>query len=632
MIKFMLVLGLFICISYSQNLGPTTSDSLINKKELLPVPDSVTIPEMNFKDADIRDVLRTLGMQYGLNIWLSPDVRGNIPVNFKNIKVKDAIDFIITKYGYYYKVRNGIVEVFKPTPPLPPAPQPLPCVVRLVNGQLSMDLKQASIDTVVRLIMHESNENIIVEKGITGTLTCLLNNVDLDKGLVALFESNGLEIAKKNNIYYVTRPVWVSSKDESSSRSRLAIYVDSGKVKMEVTDAGLSEVVNIISSRAGISIFVYGKLDARISAKVENYISVDDALKYLLTNTKYSFWKEKGIYFIGEISSNAVNTAELVKLKYMKAEDISKLLPEAIMKSLKVNVLKEQNGIIFVGTYDYISSAKEFIHIVDQPVAQILIEALVVDFSISRARNIGVKLFTGSGDGNNGNSFFPGINITATGQDINTIRERPISDYFSLKQITKLPTQFRAQISALEQEGLANVVSTPQVATLNGHTATILIGTTQYFLLKTATTTTGVNAVVSESEHFEQINADVSLTVTPWLTGDQEVTVEVTPSFHIPGISVSDGIPPPINKREIKSVVRLHDGETYVLGGLIEQTDRKTVSGVPYLSKIPFIGWFFRTNKTEHQKNRMMIFLTPHIYFGNEGAVDKEQMIKSLQE
>src|SRR3989339_188863 len=614
----------------AQNIANINSDTL-NNKALLPISDTAKIPEMNFKNADIRDALRTLGMQYSLNIWLSPDVRGNIPVNFKNIKVKDALDFIITKYGFQYKIRNGIIEVSKPTPPPAPPPPKIPCVVKLVNGNLSLDLRQASIDTVIRLIMNECSENIIVEKGVTGTLTCLLNEIPLEKALTALFESNGFEIVKKNGIWYVGKPVWTASKDEGGQKSRLAINVDSGKVKMEVTDASLGDVINIISSRAGMSIFVYGRLEGKISAKVEDFIPVDDALKYLLTNTKYTFWKEKGIYFIGENTAQAVNTAELVKLKYMKAEDVSKLLPEAIMKSLRVNVLKEQNGIIFVGTYDYISSAKEFINIVDQPIAQILIEALVVDFSITKARSIGLKLFTAGGKAG-GQSLFPDVNITATGDDINSLRDQPISDYFTLKQIARLPSQFRAQISALEQEGLANVVSTPQIATLNGNNATILIGTTQYFLLRSSITTTGVNPVVSQSQHFEQINADVSLSVTPWLTGDREVTVEVMPSFHIPGNSVNDSIPPPINKREIKSTVRLRDGETYVLGGLIEETERKSMSGLPYLSKIPFLGWFFRTNKTEHLKTRMMIFLTPHIYYGNEGAVDKVKMIKSLQE
>ena len=107
-ILFSLVLS-----SYPQNimLQDITIDSVINSKELIPISDSTLIEEMNFKSADIRDVLRGIGSQYNLNIWLTPEVEGRIPISFKNIPVKTALDFIITKYGYQYVVKNGIIEV-----------------------------------------------------------------------------------------------------------------------------------------------------------------------------------------------------------------------------------------------------------------------------------------------------------------------------------------------------------------------------------------------------------------------------------------------------------------------------------------------------------------------------------------
>src|SRR3989339_1436524 len=80
----------------------------------LPISDSLVIPSLDFKSADIRDVLRAIATKYNLNVWLAPEVRGEIPVHLTNIKVKDALKFVIERYGYTYKYRNNVIEVSKP--------------------------------------------------------------------------------------------------------------------------------------------------------------------------------------------------------------------------------------------------------------------------------------------------------------------------------------------------------------------------------------------------------------------------------------------------------------------------------------------------------------------------------------
>jgi type IV pilus assembly protein PilQ len=185
----------------------------------------------------------------------------------------------------------------------------------------------------------------------------------------------------------------------------------------------------------------------------------------------------------------------------------------------------------------------------------------------------------------------------------------------------------------LERDGIANVLSTPQIATLNGNTASISVGTTQYFRMKSSTVQGSTTPIQTESERFETIEATVSLSITPWVTSSREVTVEVNPVFQIPGNSPDPTqIPPTINKRELKSTIRLKDGETYILGGLVENTKQETVKKVPVLGSIPFLGVLFRNKSTTETKNRLMIFLTPHIYYGSEGAVNSDDVMKKLME
>jgi hypothetical protein len=92
----------------------------------LPVGDSLRIPVLDFDNADIRDILRGMGMQYGVNIYIEPGVTGTISLYLSDISVKNAIDFIVRRSGCAYTVENGIIKVYKPreTVPLPLRPKP----------------------------------------------------------------------------------------------------------------------------------------------------------------------------------------------------------------------------------------------------------------------------------------------------------------------------------------------------------------------------------------------------------------------------------------------------------------------------------------------------------------------------
>jgi type II secretory pathway component GspD/PulD (secretin) len=204
-------------------------------------------------------------------------------------------------------------------------------------------------------------------------------------------------------------------------------------------------------------------------------------------------------------------------------------------------------------------------------------------------------------------------------------------DYFKINQIVRLPSDFRAQIGLMESMGLLDVQSTPQIAPLNGHTANIKISTKEYILMTSELDmgNTGGQPYSKTTERLESFESNVSLSVTPWVTSNREVTVEVKPVFQIPGKSPAVGkIPPPINSREISSTVRLKDGETYVLGGLISTTVNDTRESLPVLGRIPVLGWLFSYKSKRTTKDKLMIFLTPHIYYGSEGAVNPLDVMK----
>jgi len=593
----------------------------------LPVPDSLIIESLDFKDADIRDVLRGLGVQYGINIWMSPEVKGRIPIHFSNIKLRDAISFIINKYGFEYRVRRGIVEVYQPEAVVAAAQ----LNITVKDSLMSIDVKDAEVEDVVRKIAGLSRLNIIIDKNSKGQVTGILQDIETKKGLKVLMESNGFEVTEANNVIYVSKQAWdPSGKAQKPSRTTLSIIVKDSLVSIEVTNVSIATIINEIASQSRLNLVVYVECQGTISAKFSN-IYIDDALQYILRNTQYTFWKSKGIYFVGQNTMQDMENKELIRLNNLKADEVVELLPKTVAAKATLKVIKEHNAIMVIGPYDIITAAKDYIALIDQPVPQILIEAMVVDFSISKMRELGVSLFLGdSSTGKRGQTYFPVLNRDVGKQGVDKGVNK-LLDAFGVKEVVSLPKNFIAQIKALENEGVADIVSTPQIATLNGNTASITISKTFYYRIESTNIITGTgNIGQTKTSEVKSIDTKISLSVTPWVTASREVTVEIKPVFQIPGTQPDVYTPPNVDTRELTSTIRLKDGETYILGGLIQNVQSDNIKKVPFLGDIPLLGRLFRTKSTSLQKSQLMIFLTPHVYFGDEGSVDKDKYMNDM--
>lgn len=617
----------------------------------VPMADTARIPVLDFRNTDIRDVLRSIATRYEVNVWLAPEVKGEVSLHLVNLPVKEAITFIVQKYGFATRVENGVLQVIKPEV-IAPVKIEAPIVVKLEAGKVTVDATEAPVDRFIRTYGDSTRLNIVLDKALNGIISAHLRGLEPDKALRIVLESNGFDLDVSDGVYYVTKPGWSGAPvpggsqattpkpgatpaatpmpggGSASNLKRSAVVVKDTTVSLQVTGGSLNEIIKEISNQSNIDIFIYGQVDGQISARCKD-LTIDEALRYLLQNTKYTFWKNQGIYFIGDKESAELNTSELISVNYLKADGVVDLLPKSISTAATIKVVKEQNALMVIGPYNVIAAAKDFVKQIDQPVAQILIEAVVIDFSVNKLRDYGVKFFTNIlGDSSRfQESFFPSVQARAGTATLQKGMQ-DIFDRMRINQIVSLPKDFMAQVSALERAGVAKVRSTPQVATLNGNQASISVGSTQYYLLKTNIyspgTTTGV---ISEKQEFQKIEANVSLTVTPWVTSSKEVTVQIKPEFNTPKGGFVAGQPPTIDKRVIESTVRLKNGETIILGGLRETTSSVNEDRLPILGSIPVIGWLFRNRSIEERESQLMIFLTPHIYFGTEGSVQIDSII-----
>lgn len=597
----------------------------------IPIPDSVRVPVLDFENASVRDVLRGLGMQYNVNIFIEPEVTGTISLYLADVSLKNAINFIVKRSDYAYSVEGEIIKVFKYEAPPPKPPEPKK-IFNLKEGKCTVDFKDLPIRSVARLFSDSARINVIVDNSVNQNVTARLVDMEPEKALKALSESNGLELTSSDGIFYINKAEWGGGQSEGGGRKgkRLSLTITNDSVTLEIDNASLDQVVRNIAIQSGINIVIYDRLSGEISAKLSG-VPIDDALRFLLQNTKFTFWKEKKIYFIGSREMNQQKTTVIIPLRHIMAEEanIAKILPPSISSNAVVKYNNEHNALIVIGSFDVVAQAQEFIDQIDKPIPQVLIEALVVDFNVNKIRDYGLSLFTeGQRDSSSAwmsEEFLPALDLKPGRKRTERIL-RSVLKTFGIDQVVDLPENFRSAIHALESADIVKVHSTPQIATINGNPASITIGETRYYRLQkeTKAPVENNNAIIGTDERFEVIKFNTQLEVTPWVMDKGYVMVKIRPEFNIPRTGGDATTPPNVDTRVIESMVRLRNGQTIVLGGQRQTENVVNRSGIPFLSSIPILGWLFSSRTVSKNETQMMIFLTPHVYYGDDNAVSPD--------
>jgi len=580
------------------------------------------IHNINVRNADIRDILRGLSHEHSLNLIIDNDIERSATISLNSVKIIDFLFFICDEYHLKMKQSGNILKIF-------PVPEISKDIIDVFNKKLTIDISSTPVESFVRKFSESTGINIILNKDISTNVSGRVFNIEIEKGLKIFLENNGLTLYVKDDIFFIDKKTMTGdSKGDSGLQGNSWVTVKDSLVSFNLINASIINIINEIIHQSGQNLITYGSPEGKISAKVNN-ISLEQAFNYLLKGTDFTYRRENNAYILGNKNVNGIITTRLFKLKHIKVDGIDTMFPDFIKKGITLNIIKEQNGILVVGTNDILMEIESFLNQIDQPTPQILIEALVVDYNLSSLRDIGIKMgtkyiSTDSTAWRNFSFLDMGVNndgklyTQQDGASVNYGMDK-LTDWLGVKKIGNLPDQFYVQLQALEQEGKANIKSKPQIATLNGHTAKISIGTTQYYILKSTTPIKSTTDVVTqETERFEKVEANVTLSITPWVSSSGEVTVEVKPEFLTPVGNFDSKTPPTINSRILESTVRLKDGETIILGGLIEEKDNKIARKVPLLGDIPFLGKLFRTNYTSKSKTELMIYITPHVFYGDE--------------
>lgn len=600
-ILLLLVMALFLTVN--ARALPVKTD---------PAPKTLTL---DFKEGDVRDILRAIGTQFKINIVIDQNVSGNVTAHLENAPVIDGLKLLLESNGYSMEQKGEIYYVRK-------LDANRFMNINIEGDRLSLDVRNKDINEVLREISNRGKINLVADQSVKGEISGLLHQVPLESGLTSLLSANGYLLRKKAGIYEVTKAGGDPGRRKSMSLSVEKFQAADTSVKspeflvtMDVSDADLGAVMQEISSQAGFSVVTYGDVRGNVNAKLEK-MPLNEALNLMFQGTNYTYKQisdrsdTKPIYLIGDKSPNsaaaqALTSSQLIKLKHIKADGIPGLLPGSISQA-NIKVIKEQNALLMTGTEDQIQQLREFLGQIDVTSPQIMIECLVVELSKNTQRTIGL---TGSFQPDTSSrSAFPVFKAAYGGDKVNDALDE-IAGRLRMGTLGTLPSDFLLQIEALETAGKAKVRARPRITTLNGNQANINVGWVRYYQTSQQTTTGTIT-------QLHTIDAGITLDIVPWVAASGEITTEIKPTVSsLSGFSA--GLPV-ISRRTANTTIRLKDGETIVIGGLIQKSDSKSKSTVPFLGDIPFLGALFSSTNTESDESELVIYITPHILTGTE--------------
>ena len=289
---------------------------------------------------------------------------------------------------------------------------------------------------------------------------------------------------------------------------------------------------------------------------------------------------------------------------------LNTLIPNALTNGLQIQVDRELNAFFVLGSAQKVARFKNFIEQIDQPIPVILIEVMLIEVNKSAQLDTGISWGLEESETKDKGDLFPSVDAKIGASTANRI----LGGFSQLRALNlgKLQPNFFLQLKALEESGTVKVLSSPRMATLNGHRAVFSNSEISYYAYTSQNYYGFQNPQTSEITNYIPISAGLTLSVKPYVTGNSDVTLDVfvkQSSFN--NVRIAEDAPPGIESREFSSIVRMRNKDIAILGGLEQNTKNNSGNGVPILARIPVLKWLFSQKKYSNSKRKLTVLIQP---------------------
>jgi len=568
---------------------------------------------LNFRDADIKELIKFVADTTGYTVIMDPKIRANIqvisqePVNRQQLY--DMFLSVLSMNGFTAIKNDNVLRIVSDKTV---RTQPIPVTS---TGRVNAEY----ITRVIEL------ENITATK-----LIPVLRPLMPQEGHMAAYaDSNAIIVSdSRENVQKIIEII--SQLDKTTQQETEIIklkYASAEEVvrilnqilKPQGGDKNTSEDrVNLVADTRSNSILISGGGQARLKAIVL-VAKMDTALE-------------------------SVGNARVIYLNYANAKDLAPVLSKVSQNMARldsgagtatrtasnvgsaIEADEATNALIITAQSEVMEGLQAIIERLDVPRAQVMVEAIIVEVTQGDMKDLGVDFMFADLKNGFGSSNHTG-NLGGIAQGaFNDDNEKAITGLAGA--LASIPgalwggvdfkpngNSFAAILTALESSGETNILSTPSLMTLDNNEASIVVGQEVPFVTGSYTSTGGGNNS-NPGNPFQTINrknVGITLKVTPHVNEGGQITLKIIQEVSGLAATEQSTVDVVTNERRIETTVNTQDGETIVLGGLIQDDVNEVVSKIPILGDMPLLGRLFKKTKTTVTKKNLMVFIRPTV-------------------
>ncbi len=616
MIAIALALAVNLSINVWAETSPKTGTSPANQKSTQTDKDPQRFISIDFNNVDINVFIKFISELTSRNFVVDQRVRGKVTIiSPSRISVKEAykvFESVLEVHGFT-AVKAGDVTKIIPSP----------------------DARSKDIETLLKKEARSPEDRVV-----TQLVPLKYASADEIKRLFAPLVSKSSVILSypPTNMLIIT--------DVLSNIQRLL------RILNAIDVAGMGQELSVIPLEHADATKFIKILDSIFQEKRKTRVpSAFSAPKFVAderTNTMIVLASEvetlrikRLINMLDRETPRGKGKIHVYYLENAKAEDLAKVLQEIptkkgaapgpqkgsfVSENVKITADKATNSLIIIADKEDYQVMDNIIKKLDVPRSMVYIESLIMEVNVTKEFSLGVQWQAGgqtrlgNKDAAFGGGFQPETAIAST-----TSTTLPNPTGFSLGVFSEAITvggitfpNLMAIVNAFKKDQDVHILSTPQILTTDNEEASITVGKSVPFQTRAAATTTNL---VDQYSYYEYKDVGITLKITPQISHDRMVRLNISQeSTKLDQQTTISSDRPTTFKRTIDTTVIVKNGNTVVIGGLIDNSFSNTEFKTPCLGDIPLLGELFKTNSTGNDKTNLFVFITPHVVQNPEEA------------
>ena len=386
---------------------------------------------------------------------------------------------------------------------------------------------------------------------------------------------------------------------------------DNHKVTLQLRDAPTKMVFEVLSRETGIN-FILDK-DVKSDTKTTIFVQdvpVEQAIDLVLDQNALArqILADNMVLIYPNIAAKQKDyEQQIVRTFYLTnavPKDAENML-KTVLAAKTMFVDERTNVLVIRDTPDVVRMAEKLVASLDVAEPEVMLEVEVLELSRSRLQDLGIQYPTSA-------AFSPShVAAAATGGTSGLV----LSDLSHQNSGTiNIAGSLAVTVNAMKQAGLVNTLASPRIRARNKEKAKVLIGSKEPVITNSVTPTAAGAPVVTGSVQYLDVGLTLEVQPTIYLDSDVAIKLSLEVSSILKQVATASGtIAYEIGTRNANTLLRLKDGETQILAGLIQESDTRTANTIPGLGDIPILSHLFGTHHTDHEKDEIVLSITPRI-------------------